>query len=224
MQHEIIPRLSANVSARRVASNFTVTDNTLAGPEDFRSYTMTVLTDARLPNSGQTIELFDINPALLGATNNFVTPASNFGKWSQDFNGWDLLVDARLRNGLLLCGGVAIGNTSTDNCEVAEQVPRVSSAFHRSGFRSGPRAIQARGGVDTAAILSPVDGISHAAKAARVARVAVVGHPHERDVSEPPRECDYRTRDLHRCPDSRGQPLPGRVQFGRSGASDRERP
>ena len=129
---------------------------------------MTVPTDARLPNSGQTIELFDINPALLGATNNFVTPASNFGKWSQDFNGWDLLVDARMRNGLLLQGGVAIGNTSTDNCEVAEQVPESQIGLPPVGFPVGAAGNPGAGVWTPLQFCRRVDGISHAAKAARV--------------------------------------------------------
>ena len=53
--------------------------------------------------------------------------------------------------------GVAIGNTSTDNCEVAEQVPE--SARPSTGRVSGRgRGQSRRRGVDTAAILSPVDG------------------------------------------------------------------
>jgi len=138
VQHEIIPRLSANVSYfRRVAANFTVTDNTLVSPADFRPYRMTVPTDARLPNSGQTIELFDVNPALLGANSNFVTPSSKFGKQTQNFNGMDFLVDARMRNGLLLQGGVSIGNTSSDNCEVAAQVPESQLGLAPVGFPVG---------------------------------------------------------------------------------------
>ena len=122
-----------------------MTDNTLAGPEDFRSYTMTVPTDARLPNSGQTIELFDINPALLGATNNFVTPASNFGKWSQDFNGGTCWWMPGCATASCSRGRAPSGIRQRTTARSRSRFPRVSSAFHRSGFRSGPRAIQARG-------------------------------------------------------------------------------
>ena len=138
VQHEIIPRLSANVSYfRRVVGNFTVTDNVLVGPQDFRPYYMKVPTDPRLPNSGETIELFDVNPALLGATSNFVTPASAVGRQAQHFDGWDLLLDARLRNGLLLQGGVATGKTMTDNCDVARQVPEAQLGLPPVGFPVG---------------------------------------------------------------------------------------
>ena len=54
--------------------------------------------------------------------NNFETLAENFGKQYEHWNGVDLTVNARLRGGLLLQGGVSTGRTSTDNCDVVAKI------------------------------------------------------------------------------------------------------
>ena len=79
--------------------------------------------------------------------------------------------------------------------------------------------------MDTAAILSPVDGISHAAKAARVADelpwwgIRMSGTYQNLPGNVITAHVIYTGAQILAA-----NPLPGRVQFGRSGASDRERP
>ena len=65
--------------------------------------------------------LFDpnINPP----ARNVVKDASVYGKQQPHWDGVDLTVDARLRNGLFLQGGVSTGKTMTDNCEIVDDVP-----------------------------------------------------------------------------------------------------
>ena len=53
LQHEVIPRLSAEVSYnRRWFNGLKVTDNTLRGPADYEQFTITAPSDPRLPGGG----------------------------------------------------------------------------------------------------------------------------------------------------------------------------
>jgi hypothetical protein len=125
VQQEVLPRVSVSAGYfRRINGNFWATDNEALGRSDFTEYTATVPTDSRLPNSGQTLTgLFDqnINPP----ARNVVKDASAFGKQLQHWDGFDLTIDARLRNGLFLQGGVSTGTTMTDNCDVVDDAPEV---------------------------------------------------------------------------------------------------
>jgi hypothetical protein len=129
IQHEIVPRLSATVGYfRRVGGNFHITDNELAGPGDYTPFSVVVPNDPRLDNAGQTISgLFDPNGVL--PVRNVVKNAKEFGRQQAHWNGFDVTVDARLQNGLLLQGGVSTGNEMTDNCDVAAKVDNPSTRF-----------------------------------------------------------------------------------------------
>jgi hypothetical protein len=133
VQQEVLPRVSASFGFfRRIYGNFFVTDNEALSRTDFTRYSATVPTDPRLANSGQTIDdLYDQNAIV--ANRNVIKDASEFGKQIQHWNGFDLNVDARLQNGLLLQGGVSTGKTTTDNCDVVDDAPEVlagqSAAF-----------------------------------------------------------------------------------------------
>jgi hypothetical protein len=143
IQHEIIPRLSASLGYfRRVAGNFHITDNELVGPENYTPFSVVVPTDSRLPNSGQTISgLFDPNGVL--PVRNVVKNAKEFGKQLQHWDGFDITLDARLQNGLMLQGGVSTGQDMTDNCDVAPKVDNPSDRFchFESGYLAQYKAI-----------------------------------------------------------------------------------
>jgi len=131
VQREIVPRLSASFGYfRRINGNFFVTDNEALGPNDFTAYSVFAAStppdpnDPPLPNAGATVGgLYDQNAIV--TARNVVKDASAFGKQLQHWDGVDVSVDARLRNGLFLQGGVSTGKTMTDNCEVAAQVPEI---------------------------------------------------------------------------------------------------
>jgi outer membrane receptor protein involved in Fe transport len=81
-----------------------------------------------LPGGGgyEVCGLYDVKPARFGlAADNLVTFSDNYGKQIQHFNGVDVSVNARLPEGILVQGGVSTGRTSTDNCEIVEQVPEM---------------------------------------------------------------------------------------------------
>jgi Carboxypeptidase regulatory-like domain len=120
LSHEIMPRVSAEISYfRRAYGHFTTTDNLDVTPTDFTPYCVTAPTDPRLPGGGgnQICGLYDISAAKFGvATHNLVTFTDNYGKQTQVFNGVDISVNARVRHDLFLTGGYATGNTHFNNC------------------------------------------------------------------------------------------------------------
>ncbi len=79
--------------------------------------------------------------------------ADQFGNQYQHWNGFDLTVDARPRNGLFLQGGVSSGVTMTDNCEIVKQVPEALLPTLGSSARQGisvfPLAAAAQTGIWT---------------------------------------------------------------------------
>jgi hypothetical protein len=105
--------------------NFTVTDNLAVTPADYDPYCITAPVDARLPgvSGNQICGLYDLKSAAFGRTDNLVSQASHFGQQLQVYNGVDLAINARFREGGLLSGGVSTGRTVTDNCEVIVDSP-----------------------------------------------------------------------------------------------------
>ncbi len=132
LQQELVPRVSLSLGYfRRINGNFQITDNEALSRTDFTEYSATVPSTptlaGTLPNAGGTLTgLFDpnINPP----ARNVVKDASAYGKQLAHWDGIDLSVDARLRNGLFLQGGVSTGKTMTDNCEIVDDAPELLTA------------------------------------------------------------------------------------------------
>jgi hypothetical protein len=130
LQRELWPRVSMDVLyTRRWYGNFTVTDNLAVGPADFDRYSITAPLDSRLPDGGgYTIaDLYNVKPEKFGQVRNFVTAASNFGEQIERYQGVDISMDARPRQGLLVNGGVSLGSTLTDACDVAPKIDNPST-------------------------------------------------------------------------------------------------
>src|SRR5207245_323246 len=91
---------------------------------DYTLFNLSVPADARLPNSGGTVTgVVDLNPAKFGQVDNIVTAARNYGTMIQRWNGVDASLNVRPQNGMFFQGGISVGKTLTDNCEVAAKVP-----------------------------------------------------------------------------------------------------
>jgi hypothetical protein len=130
VQRQLSNRISANVGYfRRIFGNFVVTDNLSLQPSDFSKYQVLVPNDPRLPGAGSTIRTaYDANKIV--PAQNFVTTTSNLGlNQIQDWNGVDVTVDARTRNGLLVQGGVSTGKTTIDNCGVTAALPEANTVL-----------------------------------------------------------------------------------------------
>jgi hypothetical protein len=133
--HELMPRLSATAGYfRRIYGNFTVTDNLAVRPSDFTTFSITAPIDPRLPGGGgQVISgLYDVVPTKFGLSNNYATFTSNYGNQTEHWDGVDVTVDSRLRNGLKLQGGISTGRTDFNDCDVVAKVPQ--SLFGISTF------------------------------------------------------------------------------------------
>ena len=129
LQHEILERVSVEVGyTRRWYNGFIVTDNLAVTPADFGQFSITAPVDPRLgASSGTTISgLYDVNPALFGVTNNYVTAASDYGNEYNHSNGIDVTVSARPRNGLSVQGGFSGGKTVLDTCEIRAKLPETA--------------------------------------------------------------------------------------------------
>jgi hypothetical protein len=123
IQHELVPRVSAEFSYHlRTFDGFTVTDNRALGPEDYDEFTITAPVDPRLPDGGgypvTTVAVNKVVPS-----DNYVTFASDYGDQSQYWHGFDVNVNARLRNGLLVQGGTSTGRGVRDDCDITALLP-----------------------------------------------------------------------------------------------------
>ena len=129
VQQEIFPRASVEVGYyRRSFTMFTtggtVTDNELVRPSDVSSFTLTVPTDPRLPNSGSTItQLYDLNPSVSGQVSNVIRSTKDVGDDTRTFNGVDVNINVRGTGGFTFSGGTSTGKVENDWCEIRAAVP-----------------------------------------------------------------------------------------------------
>ena len=131
IQQQIAPRTSLEITyVRRSWGNQTVTDNRAVGPADFDKFNLTAPLDPRLPNGGGYVVegIYDVKPAKFGQVDNYVTFAKNFGQGRiETYNGVDLNVNTRLRGGLTAQGGVNIGQSRLNDCDVWAQLPEIQA-------------------------------------------------------------------------------------------------
>jgi hypothetical protein len=132
VQQEILPRVSVEAAySRRWLQNFTVTDNLATAANDYTPFSITAPSDPRLPGGGGYVVsgLFDVVPDKATQVNNMRTYAPDYGKMSQIYNGLDINVNARMRNGLTVQGGTTTGQRVTDYCDVRSKLPEQTGAF-----------------------------------------------------------------------------------------------
>ena len=123
INQELWPGMSAEASYHgRRYGNFSVTDNLAVTPANFDPYCVAAPVDSRLPGGGgfPVCGLYDVNPSKVGQVNNLVVDASKFGKQTETYHGADFLVNARLRAGGRLGGGLNTGRSVTNNCFVVD--------------------------------------------------------------------------------------------------------
>jgi carboxypeptidase family protein len=120
LQQELAPRVSLEVGYnRRWWNNFTVTDNTLVGPNDYEKWTLTAPTDSRLPGGGgYPITMYTMTAAAAArGADNYVTFETDYGPPRINYwHGVDVTVNARLKGSLTLQAGTTTGRAINDNC------------------------------------------------------------------------------------------------------------
>jgi hypothetical protein len=134
VQQELLPRISAEVGYYRrwwpIYGGADVTDNTLTSTSDYTQFAVIAPSDARLPNGGgyQIPGIYAITAAgQAKGAENIQYNAVTFGDYDRHWDGFDVTVQARLRNGLTLQGGTSTGRLVEDICDVRSEVPELTA-------------------------------------------------------------------------------------------------
>ena len=135
-QHELLTGLGVSVGYYRTwYGNFYVTDNILVSAADYDSYCITAPNDTRLPNPGERVcGLLDLKPAKFGQVSNVVNLDKAYGGQSEAYDGIDLTLNARLPRGGVVGGGFATGRTTTDACDIVDDVPEFALNLANNGL------------------------------------------------------------------------------------------
>jgi hypothetical protein len=138
VQHEIVPRVSVDVTySRRWWGNFFVTHNRALGASDWDDVTLTAPLDSRLPGGGgyPVTFLTRNSNSLLGANDPYYTTTSDFGDETHYWHGVDVAASAKLA-GLVLQGGTNTGRGVNNDCEV--EIGRFGRPLVRIGTEMAP--------------------------------------------------------------------------------------
>jgi hypothetical protein len=130
VQQEVAPRVSATVSFNRNWwGNWYVVDNRATSLEDYTPFSIQAPLDPRLPGGGgQTISgLYNLVPGKVGQVDELAQSSKNFAAQTENWQGVDLSVVARLQNGLTLQAGTSTGRKLADGCDVRARIPELGS-------------------------------------------------------------------------------------------------
>jgi hypothetical protein len=121
VQQQIASQVGMEVTYnRRVWYNFFTTHNGALTAADYDEVTITAPRDPRLPNGGgyPVTFLTRNNRSALGANSPYYTTTNDFGGEVHYWHGVDVLLNARMRNGLSLQGGTSTGRGVADTCDM----------------------------------------------------------------------------------------------------------
>jgi Carboxypeptidase regulatory-like domain len=141
VQHEIIPRLSAEVGyTRRTFHGFFVTDDlTRPGASGFyETYTLTAPTDSRLADGGGYPITVYVPTAAAAAVpaKTYLTPETDYGpERDSHWDGVDFTLNARLRAGFTASFGTTTGRAFVDTCAT---VTKYNNVVPATGVVAGP--------------------------------------------------------------------------------------
>ena len=130
VQHELMARVGLTVGYfRRSFGNFYTSDNRLTTLSDYTPFSIPIPADPRLPGGGGGTlgGLYNLVPGKVGQEEQLSQLSSNFGKQIENWQGFDVGINARLANGLTLQGGTSTGRRLQDNCAVRAVVPETYS-------------------------------------------------------------------------------------------------
>jgi hypothetical protein len=92
---------------------------------DYTPFSINAPSDPRLPNGGgyPIGGLYDLVPERVGQVDELAQNHRNFGETTENWQGVDIGVTARLRNGLTVQGGTSTGRRLADGCNVRANLP-----------------------------------------------------------------------------------------------------
>jgi hypothetical protein len=162
IQHQIADRMSLNGGYyRRSFGNPTFTDDLRYDASSYDSFCITAPSDPDLPGGGnyQVCGVQDLKPAVFAQNlpaNSLIRFSEDFGGETNVYQGYDVNVDARFRNGAFLKAGIGATARTFDNCNLlaagldavvtatsqgTETYPDGSSSCHREyGYRPDLKA------------------------------------------------------------------------------------
>jgi hypothetical protein len=135
VQQEVAPRVSVNVGYfRNWWANQYAVDNRAISLADFTPFSVQAPVDPRLPGGGGNIVsgLYDLNDNKVGQVDEFATHAKNLGKIIENWQGVDVNVTARLRNGITAQGGTSTGRRLSDSCDIRANYPEYGNGTRGS--------------------------------------------------------------------------------------------
>ena len=134
VQHEVVPRVSVTAAYNRNWwGNWYVVDNRKTDFADYTPFSINAPLDPRLPNGGgYTIGgLYNLVPTKVGQQDELAQSSTNFANQSENWQGVDFSVVARLRNGFTVQAGTSTGRRYADGCEVRAKLPELGSRHSR---------------------------------------------------------------------------------------------
>jgi hypothetical protein len=126
MQHQLADRISVNGGYyRRTFGNATFTDDLRYDENSYDSFCITAPSDKDLPGGGnyQVCGVRDLKPAVFALNlpaNSQIRFADDLGGVTNLYQGFDVNLESRFRNGAFLRGGIAATSRTFDNCNLAK--------------------------------------------------------------------------------------------------------
>jgi hypothetical protein len=123
-QHQLADRISVNGGYyRRTFGNATFTDDLRYDENSFDTFCITAPVDPDLPGGGgyQVCGVKDLKPAVFAQglpANSLIRFSDDFGGETNLYQGFDVNLEARFRNGAFLKGGIAATSRTFDNCNL----------------------------------------------------------------------------------------------------------
>ena len=130
VQQEVAPRVSVTVGYfRNWWDNWYVVDNRATSLQDYTPFSIQAPVDPRLPGGGgHTISgLYDLVPSKVGQVDELAQSYKNIGDQTENWQGVDVSVVARLQNGLTVQGGTSTGRQLADGCDVRAKMPELGA-------------------------------------------------------------------------------------------------
>ena len=123
-QHQLADRISVNGGYyRRTFGNATFTDDLRYDENSYDTFCITTPSDPDLPGGGnyQVCGVKDLKPAVFAQNlpaNSLIRFSSDFGDETNLYQGFDLNIDGRFRNGAFLKAGIGATARTFDNCNL----------------------------------------------------------------------------------------------------------
>jgi hypothetical protein len=130
VQQEIVPRVSVTAGFHRNSwGNWYVVDNRATSFEDYTPFSIQAPVDPRLPGGGgYTVGgLYNLVPTKVGQVDELAQSYENFGHQTENWQGFDYSVTARLLWGLTLQAGAGTGRKMADACAVRAKLPELGT-------------------------------------------------------------------------------------------------